>query len=237
MAACPHCGADNREGAKFCADCGTPVGLACPACGAPGSPGQKFCDECGTPFGGRSAASSQPREAPSAERRIVSVLFADLVGFTPLSQRTSPAKLLELISQFEAQAFEVASGHGGRIVKHIGDEVMFVALDAGAGCAIARDITTAYSEGIEPRGGVAFGDVITRHGDYYGTVVNLASRLAELAVPGEVLVNAATASSAGDPFEFRPAGRRLLKGFEQPVEVFSLDVAPRVAPAGSLPPD
>src|ERR1700722_4405718 len=165
----------------------------------------------------------------------LAVGFVDLVGFTPLSQRTSPAKLLELISQFEAKAFEVASGHGGRIVKHIGDEVMFVALDARAGCAIARDITSAYSEGIEPRGGVAFGDVITRHGDYYGTVVNLASRLAELAVPGEVLVNGATASSAGGPFAFRPAGRRLLKGFDQPIEVFSLDMAPRGAPASSAP--
>ena len=121
----------------------------------------------------------------------LAVGFVDLVGFTPLSLRTSPARLLGLISQFEAKAFEVASRHNGRIVKHIGDEVMFVALDAGAGCAIARDITAAYSEGIEPRGGVAFGDVITRHGDYYGTVVNLASRLAELAVPGEVLVDGA----------------------------------------------
>ena len=160
----------------------------------------------------------------------LAVGFIDLVGFTPLSLRTSPARLLGLISQFEAKAFEVASGHNGRIVKHIGDEVMFVAVDANAGCAIAHDITAAYSEDIEPRGGVAFGDVITRHGDYYGTVVNLASRLAELAVPGEVLVNEAVASSAGNRFAFRPAGRRLLKGFDAPLEVFSLDMVP-AAPA------
>jgi adenylate cyclase len=167
----------------------------------------------------------------------LAVGFIDLVGFTPLSLRTAPAKLLGLISQFEAKAFEVASGHNGRIVKHIGDEVMFVALDAGAGCAIARDITAAYSEGIEPRGGVAFGDVITRHGDYYGTVVNLASRLAELAVPGEVLVDGATASSAGSPFAFRPAGRRLLKGFDDPFEVFSLDMVPTAVSARPAPSD
>jgi adenylate cyclase len=152
----------------------------------------------------------------------LAVGFVDLVGFTPLSLRTSPSKLLELISQFETKAFEVAGTHNGRIVKHIGDEVMFVAMDAEAGCAIACDITAAYAEGIEPRGGVAYGEVITRHGDYYGTVVNLASRLAELAVPGEVLVNGATAESATDRFTFRPAGRRLLKGFDEPLEVFSL---------------
>lgn len=153
----------------------------------------------------------------------LAVGFVDLVGFTPLSLHTAPSKLLELISLFEAKAFEVASSHNGRIVKHIGDEVMFVALDAAAGCAIARDITAAYSKGIEPRAGVAFGDVITRHGDYYGAVVNLASRLAELAVPKEVLVDGATASSAGGAFAFRPAGHRLLKGFDGPLEVFSLD--------------
>jgi adenylate cyclase len=164
----------------------------------------------------------------------LAVGFVDLVGFTPLSLRTSPSKLLELISQFETKAFEVAGRHNGRIVKHIGDEVMFVAMDAEAGCAIACDITTAYAEGIEPRGGVAYGDVITRHGDYYGTVVNLASRLAELAVPGEVLVNGATAESATDRFTFRPAGRRLLKGFDEPLEVFSLDEStPRAAARGA----
>jgi adenylate cyclase len=152
----------------------------------------------------------------------LAVGFVDLVGFTPLSLHTAPSKLLELISVFESEAFEVASSHNGRIVKHIGDEVMFVALDAAAGCAIARDITAAYAEGIEPRAGVAFGDVITRHGDYYGSVVNLAARLAELAVPKEVLVDGATASSATGSFSFRPAGHRLLKGFDRPLEVFSL---------------
>ncbi len=95
---------------------------------------------------------------------------------------------------------------------------------AADGCAIARDLTAAFASDIEPRGGVCFGDVITRHGDYYGPVVNLASRLADLAIPGEVLVDGATARSAADAFEFREAGRRQLKGFDHPVEVYSLGV-------------
>ncbi len=130
----------------------------------------------------------------------LAVGFVDLVGFTPLSLHTSPTSLLELIGDFEGRAFEVAANHQGRIVKHIGDEVMFVAPDAGDGCAIALEITASSGTGIEPRGGVCYGDVITRHGDYYGPVVNLASRLADLAVPGEVLVDADTARAASGAF-------------------------------------
>jgi adenylate cyclase len=167
-------------------------------------------------------------QSESVDRALfkLAVGFVDLVGFTPLSQRTRPADLLSLIGEFEARAFDVAVAHGGRIVKHIGDEVMFVALGADAGCAIAHELTRVYAEGIEPRGGVAFGDVVTRHGDYYGSVVNLASRLAELAIPREVLVDARTVAEGKDgPFGFQPAGQRLLKGFEDPVEVFSV-IAP-----------
>ena len=153
----------------------------------------------------------------------LAVGFVDLVGFTPLSMHTTPTELLELVGAFEVKAFEVASAHDGRIVKHIGDEVMFIALRAADGCAIGRDITAAFGAGIEPRGGVCFGDVIARHGDYYGKVVNLASRLADLAIPGEVLVDADTAAAASDAFTFEPAGHRLLKGFDDPIEVFSLD--------------
>jgi adenylate cyclase len=152
----------------------------------------------------------------------LAVGFVDLVGFTPMSQHASSSAVLDLIGAFEARAFEVASAHNGRVVKHIGDEVMFVALDAADACAIAQDLARAFTEGFEPRGGVAFGDVITRHGDYYGPVVNLASRLADLAIPAEVLVDAATASAAKETFGFRPAGKRLLKGFDTPVEVFSV---------------
>jgi adenylate cyclase len=156
----------------------------------------------------------------------LAVGFVDLVGFTPLSLHTSPTSLIELVGEFEYRAFDVASSHNGRIVKHIGDEVMFVASDAGAGCAIALDITAKVAPGIEPRGGVCFGEVIARHGDYYGPVVNLASRLAELAVPGEVLVDGDTARSAAKDFDFRGAGRRLLKGFDEPIEVYSVDGLP-----------
>ena len=163
----------------------------------------------------------------------LAVGFVDLVGFTPLSLHADPAEVLELVTAFETKAFEVASARSGRIVKHIGDEVMFVALDAASGCAIARDITDAFGEGIEPRGGVCFGEVIVRHGDYYGKVVNLASRLAELAIPGEVLVDAETAKWAGGALDVRSAGRRLLKGYDDPVEVFSVGA---VTLAGASPP-
>src|ERR1700722_10041647 len=78
----------------------------------------------------------------------LAVGFVDLVGFTPLSQHVTPSELLRLIGGFESLAFDVAAAHEGRIVKHIGDEVMFVALDASAGCALARQLTTNYAEGI-----------------------------------------------------------------------------------------
>jgi adenylate cyclase len=152
--------------------------------------------------------------------------FVDLVGFTSLSRRLPSAELLDLIGRFEARAFEVASARRGRIVKHIGDEVMFAALDANSGCAMAVALMRAFdTEGLEPRGGLVFGDVISRLGDYYGPVVNLASRLADTAIPNELLVDAATATSATD-FRFDPAGRRLLKGFDAPVEVYSLAGVP-----------
>ncbi len=190
-------------------------------------------DAMGTVFGHhlRDAIDRQRRaQADRSERSLfrLAVGFIDLVGFTPLSLHTSPTDLIELIGAFEVTAFEVAAGHGGRIVKHIGDEVLFVALDAAAGCAIARDLMASDVGGVEPRGGLAFGDVITRHGDYYGAVVNLASRLAELAIPKEVLVDTATARAAR-PFSFRPAGHRLLKGFDDPLEVYSLELKPNAS--------
>jgi len=95
---CPSCGAENREGRKFCASCGGPLALLCPACGAGNEPGERFCGECGA---GLTAAPTPAivREAPASERRLVSVLFADLVGFTALSESRDPEEARELLSR------------------------------------------------------------------------------------------------------------------------------------------
>src|SRR3954447_5907835 len=92
------CGAANRAGAKFCAECGSSLAVLCPSCGAPAG-GGKFCSECGAALAGTAAAAAEGHAtaataaatpAPVTERRIVSLLFADLVGFTPLSESRDP---------------------------------------------------------------------------------------------------------------------------------------------------
>jgi adenylate cyclase len=154
----------------------------------------------------------------------VAVGFVDLVGFTPLSHRMASRELSDFIGQFENRAFRLAAEHGGRIIKHIGDEVMFVAIDPVAGCNLALALMAEFVDnGIQPRGGVAYGDVVARQGDYYGEVVNLASRLADLAIPGEVLADDNMRRAAGvSALVFEGAGRRQLKGFTEPVSVYSI---------------
>ena len=84
---CPSCGTENREGRKFCSECGTTLALGCPSCGATNEPGEKFCGECGTSLAANATSVAPPAShAPAAERRLVSVLFADLVGFTRRSR-------------------------------------------------------------------------------------------------------------------------------------------------------
>ena len=95
---CPACGTDNEPGRKFCGECGGALALACAACGTPNAPGVKFCGECGTPLGVGAVPAPAEREAPAAERRLVSVLFADLVGFTTLSESRDSEEVRELLS-------------------------------------------------------------------------------------------------------------------------------------------
>jgi class 3 adenylate cyclase len=150
--------------------------------------------------------------------------FVDLVGFTERSSRMSPAELTAFIRDFEGRAHDVATACGARVVKLIGDEVMFVATDADAACRAASALTEAFDDDgsqVLPRGGLAYGDVLTRGGDYYGSVVNLASRLVDEAVPQEVLVTSEVVAAATG-CTFQPAGRRMVKGFHDPVPVWSL---------------
>src|SRR5436309_4849960 len=129
---CPSCGTANRDGAKFCHGCGASLGLACPECGAPYEPGHAFCEECGAKLDDRAAPTvvAQPQTAqptaPAAERRLVSVLFADLVGFTPLSESRDSEEVRELLSRYFDTCRRLIEIYGGTVEKFIGDAVMAV---------------------------------------------------------------------------------------------------------------
>ena len=152
----------------------------------------------------------------------LTVGFVDLNGFTARSVSMNPTELLQLVVEFEAAAVDLVSENGGRLVKLIGDEVMFSTVDAFEACRIgAQLIERAGQWGSSARGGIAHGLVITSGGDIYGDTVNLASRIADIAVPGELLVNSAVTEQASG-LQFEPAGRRLLKGFAEPVQLWSL---------------
>ena len=110
----------------------------------------------------------------------VCVGFADLVGFTALSQQLDDSELAAVVDRFEATAYDIVGGRGGRVVKMIGDEVMFEVADPAAGVEIALDLADAYhgDESVsDVRVGVAYGPVLAREGDLYGPTVNLASRM------------------------------------------------------------
>jgi class 3 adenylate cyclase len=160
----------------------------------------------------------------------LAVGFVDLVGFTPLSLELDVTGLAALVEDFEGRAADVVVAHHGRVVKLIGDEVMFAALDPARACEIALALVDEFrdSDAVTPRGGLGYGVVVTRGGDYYGPVVNVAARIAQLAVPHEILVTDDVARSAGPAFCFEPAGRRLLKGFDDPVQLFVVERAPDV---------
>jgi predicted amidophosphoribosyltransferase len=102
--ACPSCGAGLEGVTKFCPHCGTLLERECSSCGAPGQRG-RFCGDCGTPLTGAAPAgtatpsSGAVRSAPVAERRVTSVLFGDLVGFTPLSESRDAEEVRELLSR------------------------------------------------------------------------------------------------------------------------------------------
>lgn len=128
----------------------------------------------------------------SGEDEVVTVVgFADLVGFTSQTQQLSTETLAEVVGRFESIAYDVIGSSGGRVVKTIGDEVMFVNEDADAACRTALELARRYREDealSDVRVGLAMGPVLERDGDVYGAVVNLASRVVRQAYPGSVVI-------------------------------------------------
>src|SRR5438105_4208121 len=228
---CANCGAEIPPGRRFCDTCGQPLTSPCPTCGATNRPGARFCGECG-------AALDQPAPAtpPAAERRLVSVLFADLVGCTPYSEAQDAEEVREFLGRYFDIGREIVERYGGTVEKFIGDAVMAVwgtptAHEDDAERAVRAalelvDAVRALAPGIQARAGVLTGEAAVTvgaqsQGMVAGDLVNTASRLQSVAPPGTVLVGEATMKAASGALAFQPAGDHTLKGKDVPVPAWT----------------
>ena len=163
----------------------------------------------------RMLADATPDEASSAPLRVVG--FADLVSFTSLVRRMSERQLATVVQRFEAIASDVVTAHGGRVIKTVGDEVLFVHTDPAPAAAIALDLVAALGDDPllpEVRVGMAHGRVVSRLGDVFGITVNRASRLTAVTPNGRVYVDEPLGALLGNVsgFDVIPARRRVLRG-------------------------
>ncbi len=144
--------------------------------------------------------------------------FADLVSYTSLSRRMNEKTLAQMVQRFENKCAEIISVGGGRLVKTVGDEVLYIAETPAAGAEISLALAQAFTEDeILPQARVSmvWGRILSRLGDIYGPTVNLAARLTTLAQPGTVLVDAMTAAALGqdERFVLVPQKSENVRGF------------------------
>lgn len=154
----------------------------------------------------------------------LAVGFADVVGFTHNVGHLDVAELAELIERFEGGVTDTIAALGGRAVKFIGDEVLFTFSDLHAACLYSLQLVELAADEAIPdiRVGLACGEVVSRFGDYYGPVVNVAARLVDLAPAGTVLVSAPVAERVGDLFELERREPTAVKGIHEPLEHYRL---------------
>jgi class 3 adenylate cyclase/tetratricopeptide (TPR) repeat protein len=224
--------------------CGQPLVLACSACGAPYEPDERFCGDCGAALGERIATPAAPAlpavEAPVAERRRVSVLFADLVGFTTLSESRDPEEVRELLSRYFESCRRLVELYGGVVEKFIGDAVMAVwgtpvaqEDDAERAVRAALDLMAAVSAlgdevgapELRARAGVLTGEAAVNlaavgQGMVAGDLVNTAARIQGAAEPGTVLVGEATRRASEQAIAYDEAGEHQLKGKTEPLRLY-----------------
>lgn len=250
---CPSCGSEVDAAHRFCGACGGSLVLACSGCGTENPPGFRFCSSCGAALGGR--AQAEPTEA----RRWVTVLFADLSGFTRISEQMDPEDVTTMIDRCMRRLGEVIEGFGGYVEKVVGDEVMAL---FGAPVAHEDDPERAVRAAIEMhacavreaaqfgelqlRIGINTGEVMfapvgpdsARHFTVMGDVVNTAARLESAAPLGRVLVGEETYRSASRSIRFEPVEPVRAKNKEEPVAAWlAVEVLdqPVVRPGSSSP--
>ena len=199
MRLCTTCGKENPPEQKFCGECGVRLGSSCPSCAAENPPENKFCGTCGSSLTGEAAPSAEQERAPApaAERRLVSVLFADLVGFTTASEQRDAEETRELLSRYFDTCRRLIELYGGTVEKFIGDAVMAVwgtpvatEDDAERAVRAALDLVAAVTalgdevgaEILRARAGVLTGEAAVTigaegEGMVAGDLVNTASRI------------------------------------------------------------
>ncbi len=241
---CKGCEFENREGRKFCASCGAALPIACPGCGYANEGGDRYCGGCGRLLSGDGAPPSEPsrREAPEGDRRPVTVLFCDLVGYTRLSSELDPEDVHTLLERFFTLVDAIVDRFGGTIDKHIGDAAMAL---FGAPVAHGNDAERAVRAALEIHSslpeldsgsasplaahiGVATGEVVAssvgseRHRGYTvtGEAANLAARLLARASGGETLVSDAVHRATNHAIAYESAGSLTLKGLDRPVDAW-----------------
>jgi class 3 adenylate cyclase/tetratricopeptide (TPR) repeat protein len=240
-------------------ECGTPAQASCAGCGFALVPGAKFCMECGASVGKPAvaqmpprAAGSTPREPVVAERRVTSVLFGDLVGFTPMSETRDPEEVRELLSRYFTESRKVIERYGGTVEKFIGDAVMAV---WGVPLAHEDDAERAVRAGLDlvaavqalgeqvgvpemaTRVGIVTGEVAVTlgavgEGMVAGDAVNTAARVQAAATPGQVWVDDATRSLTAAAVSYADGSEHLLKGKTEAVRLFAVRAV--VAAKGGL---
>jgi predicted ATPase/class 3 adenylate cyclase len=235
VAECSNCGHENPPGAKFCAKCGSALTLACPSCGTAYAAEDLFCVECGTRLKDEvvhPTAAKPPPAGPVAERRLVTVLFADLVGFTALSEAQDSEEVRELLSRYFETCRRIVELYRGTIEKFIGDAVMAV---WGAPAATEDDAERAVRAALElvaavealgeeigaptlrARAGVLTGEAAVTvgaegEGMVAGDLVNTASRVQSVAPPGAVFVGEATRRATEPTVVYEHGGSHELPG-------------------------
>ena len=236
---CSNCGTENPDRARFCMSCGSALPAACPSCGAENPPAAKFCIECGGALSGAPAARPAAAEQPPKERRKATVLFADLSGYTAVSERLDPELMKSLVDRSLRRLGDEIERFGGTIDKYIGDNVMGVfgapiaheddperAVRAGlamqaAMAEINERIAADVGADFKLRVGINSGEVLAgRVGDGYtviGDPVNVAARLQAAADPGTVIVGAITHRLTKAAVEYVELEPLELKGKAEPV--------------------
>src|SRR3984957_18300937 len=239
---CWSCHGETPDDKPFCANCGAAIVRDCATCGAQLIAGKPFCASCGSPassvpmsVGAPSPSVPRPVDdslATVAERRLCSVLFVDLVGFTPFAEQRDPESVRELLTQYFERAQRIIESYGGTIEKFIGDAVMAVwgapvanEDDAERAVRAGLDVVASVTDlgemtgnsGLRARGGVVTGEVAVTigkvsEGMVLGDTVNSASRVQSVAEPGSVFVDESTWRAASSAIAFEEVGSLELKG-------------------------